>query len=354
MALLLIALIVIVPRSIVVAFLIFSFIVLVHEFGHFIVAKKSGIFVEEFAIGMGPKLISVEGKETVYSIRILPIGGFCKMLGEDEDAEDERAFNNKSVWARIATVFAGPLFNFILVFLASILMIGIFGYTDTVIMGVSDDTPAQLAGLQSGDEITKIDNKSVALRQDISLAMIAAQGNPVEFEIVRDGETFTRLITPEEVDRHHYRIGINLQHQKSSFIDTIQYGAYEFRYWARYTMTSFRMLFSGEFTRQDVAGPVGIVNMVSEGYEMGSSHGALGAIEMILTFIILISFNLGVVNLIPIPALDGGRLIFLIIEGIRGKPINREAEGFMHFVGFALLMALMVFLLFNDISNFRL
>ncbi|TCT15063.1 regulator of sigma E protease [Natranaerovirga pectinivora] len=349
----LLALIFLVPNQIIVAFLIFTLVVLVHEFGHFIVARKNGIFVEEFAIGMGPKVIGVKGKETLYSIRLLPLGGFCKMLGEDDEVEDERAFNKKSVLARMATIGAGPFFNFILAFIASLLVVGIFGFTDTTVYDVEPNAPAGIAGVQPGDTIVRINNKSVNTRNEINLFITVEQGRALDFQLERDGQLYNTTIQPVQVDTNVFLIGITMQSQRGNLLEVLQYGVYEFRYWVRYISASLRMIFTGNVGREDVAGPVGLVNFVSEGYQAGVQGGALNAIYVLLFFIILISFNLGVMNLLPIPALDGGRLIFLILEGIRGKPINRDKEGFIHFIGFAFLMVLMVFLLFNDIHNIR-
>ena len=342
-----------IPRSIIFAIIIFGILVLVHEFGHYIVAVKSGVFVEEFAIGMGPKIIGVKPKDTLYSLRILPLGGYCKMLGEDEECEDERAFNNAPVLARIATIFAGPFFNFLLTIVAAIIFISIIGYSPTVINGVKDGYPAQLAGLTDGDKIVKINGDRVYNSKDVNLLIQINKSESLTIEYLRNNKPETVKLNPVK-DNGGYIIGITFDGPyRDNVFKILKYSMYEVRTTIKNVYLSFRMLFSGNVSKEEMAGPVGIIGMISSTYTHSEKAGALVVLLNFLSFVILLSFNLGVVNLLPFPALDGGRLAFLIIEAIRGKPINRNVEGTIHLVGFTLLMVLMVFLLFNDIVNLK-
>lgn len=337
--------------KIIVALLIFGFIVLIHELGHFIAAVKNGILVEEFAIGMGPKIFSKKKGETIYSIRILPFGGFCKMLGEDEAVDNERAFSSKSVWQRMVVVVAGATFNILLAFIFAIIFITSAGTITTTIDEVSPDSPAELAGLQPGDKITKIDDHTIISYKEISFYIVQKQGQAVTVTYERNGIKDQKMIKPE-ISEGSYRIGITgVPINKSNFFEIIKYSFLEIIFWIKMVIISLGMLIGGNVTRQDIAGPVGMLAFISEGYAESVKYGFTQVLQTLCFYIILLSSNLGVVNLLPIPALDGGRLIFLFIEAIRGKPLNQEKESFVHFVGFVMLMGLMVFLLFNDISN---
>lgn len=357
-----------IPKNILFAILVFGILVLVHEFGHYIIAVKSGIFVEEFAIGMGPKLFSfkkraslyknVEKKEnddklnrdTVYSVRVLPLGGYCKMLGEDEECNDENAFNNKPVLARMATIFAGPFFNFVFAFIAAILFVGMVGYGTTTIDGFIDNSAAKKAGFKKGDVIYKINDNKTYINDDIFIELFKSKGKSVEIEYKRDGAINKKLFTPMNVDGN-YSMGITIRAKRVNFLESFKIGYYKLRNLVNQQVLTFSMLFKGQVKKEQVSGPVGIVNLINQGYTTNSKYGLEGIAKVFLHFVMFLSFNLGVVNLFPIPALDGGRLVFLLIEAIRRKPLNREVEGVIHLVGLGLLMVLMVFLLFNDIGN---
>ena len=339
--------------SILIAILIFGFIVIIHELGHYFFAKKNGIYVEEFAIGMGPKIISRKKGETVYSIRALPFGGFCKMLGEDEVVDDQRAFSSKSVWAKIQVVFGGPLFNFLLAFVFAVILILISGAVTTTIDQVVEDSPAQQAGLQAGDRITEINGRSITAYKEIIIYINENKGEAVEVTYKRDGVKDTVKIIPEySTQDQTYKIGfVPKLINKSNIFQVVKYSILEIIFWIKMVYYSLGMIFSGGVSANDIAGPVGIVNVVSEGYRESIKIGLINVVNTIAFFIVLLSSNLGVMNLLPIPALDGGRLVFLAVEAIRGKPIDQEKEGYIHFVGYVLLMLLMVLILFNDIRK---
>lgn len=425
--------------SIILALIIFGVLVLIHEFGHFIVAKKSGICVTEFSIGMGPRIFSFGKGETKYSWKLLPFGGSCMMLGEDEDVDDDRAFGKKSVWARIAVVFAGPLFNFLLAFIISLIVIGCVGTDPATVNYCSEGSPAYEAGLREGDVITKYNGASISIGREIYLeeyinppdgdkvtmsykrdgkvydiefypdeqvnylvgmvyyatddpaelievsedsAMEAAgaevgdivvsvngteissgsdleayfTANPNEGEdmnliLERDGEQYEITVTPVETTVYTTGFSYNLYREKQSVLNVIKYSLYEVKYEIKTVIKSLGMLITGKVGADEVSGPVGIVDVIGSTYEESKADGGFYTVMNLLNLTIMLSANLGVMNLLPIPALDGGRLVFLIIEAIRRKPVSKEKEGMVHFIGFALLMVLMVLLLFNDLSK---
>lgn len=324
-----------------------------HEFGHFILAKKNGIDVEEFAIGMGPALCSKEYKGTKYAIRLFPIGGYCAM-GEDEAATDSpNNFNNKSVWARISVIAAGPIFNFILAFVFAVILTAMVGYDPPVVREVEQGYPAAEAGIQKGDTIVKMGNKKINIYREISIYNQFHQGEDVEITYIHDGKKQTVTLTPKmDEESGHTRIGITGSgNTKANIFTSIQYGVYEVKFWICTTLESLKMLITGQIGADQLSGPVGIVSVVDNTYQQSKSYGLFIVIAQMLNIAILLSANLGVMNLLPLPALDGGRLVFLFVEAIRRKRIPPEKEGYVHLVGIALLMVLMVFVMFNDIRR---
>lgn len=339
--------------GIILAIIIFSFIVFFHEFGHFILAKKNGIDVEEFAIGMGPALCSKEYKGTKYAIRLFPIGGYCAM-GEDEAATDSpNNFNNKSVWARISVIAAGPIFNFILAFVFAVILTAMVGYDPPVVREVEQGYPAAEAGIQKGDTIVKMGNKKINIYREISIYNQFHQGEDVEITYIHDGKKQTVTLAPKMDEESGYtRIGITGSgNTKANIFTSIQYGVYEVKFWICTTLESLKMLITGQIGADQLSGPVGIVSVVDNTYQQSKSYGLFIVIAQMLNIAILLSANLGVMNLLPLPALDGGRLVFLFVEAIRRKRIPPEKEGYVHLVGIALLMVLMVFVMFNDIRR---
>ncbi len=345
--------------SIICFILIFCFIVISHEFGHFIIAKKNGIHVVEFFVGMGPVLFSFEKGGTKYSLKLLPIGGACVFEGEDgletEKGEvSESAFPNAPVWVRFATIFAGPFFNFITAYLMAIVIVWACGVSLPVVQSVSDGGAAQTAGLEAGDVIVEMDGSHIHLQEQVSLLSALNKGEPVKLVFERDGEKHTVVINPvfsKEDDR--YYIGITGgQFLDCSVPQVFQYAFYNLEYVVQYTFKSLVMLVKGQVSADDVSGPVGMVKVVDETYDAAKEHGASSVILSMINIALLLSVNLGIINLLPLPALDGGRLVFLLIEAVRGKPIPPDKEGMVHLAGMMALMILMVFVLFNDITKF--
>lgn len=339
---------------------IFGVVVIAHEFGHFLLAKANGIHVVEFSVGMGPALISVKKRETKYSLRLLPIGGACMFEGEDGLAEKdeepgEGSFLKAPVWGRISTVVAGPLFNFILAFIIAFIMVSMSVNRDPVVTQVVQGGGAEAAGLQDGDLIISINGERMYLYQEISLYMQANyRSGDLEVVYERDGERHSAILTPQyDPTTGIYMLGIaNADFVEPKGLDTFRYAWYEMRYSVKATYKSLAMLFRGQVGREDVAGPVGIaVNVVGKTYETAKDYGWQTVVLNMLNITLLLSVNLGILNLLPIPALDGGRLVFLLVEVVRGKPVPPEKEGMVHFVGMMFFMVLMVVIFFNDLAN---
>ena len=339
--------------GIILAIIIFSFIVFFHELGHFLLAKKNGIDVQEFAIGMGPTLYAREYKGTRYGIRVLPIGGFCAM-GEDDEATDSPGnFNNKSVWARISVIAAGPIFNFILAFILASILTGMVGYDKPEPGAVEEGYPAKEAGIQAGDTIVKMGEKRIHIFREISIYNQFHQGEEVEVTYRRGNDEKTVVLQPKKDEESgYYRLGISSTgYTKANVLTAMQYGVYEVKYLIDVTLGSLKMLVTGQVGMDQMAGPVGMVDVVGSTYEQSKSYGSFVVLAELMNLAILLTANLGVMNLLPLPALDGGRLVFLFVEAIRRKRVPPEKEGYVHLVGIVLLMVLMVFVMYNDIRR---
>ena len=340
--------------------LIFGVVVISHELGHFIVAKMNGIHVVEFSVGMGPTLIGFTKGDTKYSLKLLPIGGACMFEGEDglntqEGEETEGSFTKANVWARISTVVAGPLFNFILGLAIAAIIVSV---PDIVIalpvITVAEDSAAREAGLQDGDRIVSLNGEKIHLFKEMSLFNYVNGNKEILVQYERNGEILETRLTPRyNAESGNYVLGVYCgQIVEEKGISRLKYAWYEVRYCVINTYKSLLMLVQGRVESEDVAGPVGIaVNVVGKTYEATKEAGTLMVVINMLNIAMLLSVNLGILNLLPIPALDGGRLVFLFIEVIRGKPIPPEKEGMVHFVGLVFFMCLMVFVFFNDLRN---
>lgn len=339
--------------SIVIALLVFSVIILFHEFGHFLLAKLNKITVVEFSLGMGPRLLSFEAGGTRYSWKLLPFGGSCMMLGEDGEEEEEGSFGSKSVWARMSVIAAGPIFNFLLAFIMALFIVGNLGYDVPVLLNVTEGMPAADAGLQAGDRIVKMNGKRIHLYREVQNYSMFHQGETVIFQYERDGELHEATVTPELTNgSYKYGIGGNINYrQKTNVLETLEYSAYEVYYWIDTTVSSLGLLFKGGVQLDDMSGPVGVVDAIGTTYQESRDEGAFYVWMNLLNIAILLSANLGVMNLLPIPALDGGRLIFLIVEAIRRRLVEPELEAKIHFAGLMLLMLLMVVVMFNDVKK---
>lgn len=375
-------------RTIILFLIIFGVVVISHEFGHFIIGRRNGIRVIEFAVGMGPTLFSFEKGGVKYSLKLLPIGGACMFDGEDgmavqeeekEDgglmrrammqpdiplSEDEpefmtqsygMAFTEAGVWKRIATVFAGPFFNFILAFVVAIILTAFSGADLPVVGRIAEDSAAEEAGLMSGDVITQINREHIHFYREVMVISAMNKGETLEIHYTRDGQKGVASVTPHyDTDDGRYYIGIvgAGEYLECNPLQVFQYGLYEVEYYAKTTYKSLGMLIRGQVSRDDVSGPVGIAQFVGESYDQAEkNYGTSSAILTMLEIVVLLSVNLGILNLLPLPALDGGRLLFMLVEVVRGKPVSPEKEGLVHFAGLVVFMVLMVFIMYNDIMK---
>ena len=339
--------------GIVIAILLFGFIVFFHELGHFLLARKNGIRVDEFWIGMGPTLVHRKIGETDYCLKLFPIGGAC-MMGED-DAEDfsEGSFNSKSPLRRLSVIAAGPVFNFILAFICGFIFICCGGIDMPVISGVAEDMPAMEAGLQAGDKIVEINGKKIHIFREISLQNMMHPGEEMVLTYERAGTRNTVSLTPVyEEESGAYMMGVYSNgYEKGSVVEVFLDSFYEIEYWIEMTLDSLKMLFTRQIGMDQLSGPVGVVDAVDQTYQVSKSGGVYLVFLNMIRMAILLSANLGVMNLLPIPALDGGRLLFLVIELVRGKRVPPEKEGYVHMIGMMFLLALMAFVVFNDLKR---
>ena len=313
--------------SIILAIIIFSFIIIFHELGHFLVAKKCDVKVNEFCLGLGPTLLHFTKGETTYSLKLLPFGGACMMEGEDEDSQDDRAFNHKPLWQRAAIVAAGPFFNFILAYVLSVILIGAIGYDVPKLAGVMEGSSAEEEGLAAGDTILALDGYRVHFYQEISVYSFFHPGKTMDVTYERDGKEYSVQVTPqynEEAGRYLLGLQGDYTRIKGNIPTTLAYGFYEMKYQIYATFESLKMLVTGQLSVNDMSGPVGIVKTIGDTYDESVSSGAFYVAMNMINIAILLSANLGVMNLLPIPALDGGRLLFFLIEAIRGRQMNEE------------------------------
>ncbi len=357
--------------SIIVSLLIFGIVIIVHEFGHFITAVKSGIKVEEFAIGMGPLIWSKQGKETLYSVRLFPIGGYCKMEGEDQANMSPSSFNSKSVWARMWVISGGVIMNTILAFIIFFSINLYTGFREVVVHSVIEGYPAEAAGLQPGDEIYSVDGYKVETQEELSLRLSdastedLAKGEEPVIDLIykREGEKYqVEMPLMKDIATGRYIIGFNVSaktgvlgeevegFEKATLIETVDSAIDDMFFVVESTIYGLRNLFTQSNPVQQVAGPIGIIGAIGSTYEETVETSGAGLALLNMVYIMgLISANLAVFNLLPIPALDGGRLVFLFIEAVTGKRVPPDKEGFVHFVGFVVLMAFALVVAFSDI-----
>ena len=346
--------------SILIFILIFFILVVSHEFGHFLLAKKNGIHVTEFFVGMGPVLFRFEKGGTVYSWRLFPIGGACVFEGlaaldDNTGEETSGAFYKANVWARFATLLAGPMFNFILAYLMAVIIVGTCGVVTPVVQSVIEDSGAEAAGLEAGDKILKINGKHVYLTEDVSfISQMNQRGKALTVQYERAGEKYTTVVVPKFASEEgRYYMGITTgEYLKCNAGQTFQYAFYTTKYYADAVFKSLEMLVMGQLTKDDVAGPVGIVKIVDETVDYYSQYGILEVVLSLVNLVLALSVNLGIINLLPLPAVDGGRLLFVVVEMIRRKPVPVEKEGMVHLVGMVAFLILTVFVMFNDITRF--
>lgn len=335
--------------------LILGAIVLVHEFGHFIFSKLFGVYVYEFSIGMGPKIFHYKKKkgETEYCIRAIPIGGFVSLAGEDADdnskIKEDRKLYSKPVWKRLIIMIAGATFNFLFAFVILFVSALIYGSTSTkpIIANVSEDYPAYTAGIKEGDKIISINDEKTYSWSEVQLSIQASKGEELTFKLKdKDGNIREVSLVPQKQEDEEgnisYLVGIGLDNTvKKGLIPSLKYAVETTISLYRLMLKTLKSLICGVFSVKDLSGPVGIYSVVDSQAEQG--------LQSILYLVAYLSMNVGVINLIPFPAFDGGRVLFLIIEKIRRKPIKAKTEGMINSIGFILLMLLMVFVTISDV-----
>lgn len=329
--------------KIIAAVLVFCLLIISHEFGHFIAAKSCGVYVEDFSLGMGPKLLQIKGRETTYTLRPFPIGGWCKMRGEDEDSADPRAFNNKKVWQRMIIIAAGPLMNFICAFVIFVIIYASLGVVSegNTIGGTTEGFPAYQV-LEEGDQIVEIDGMTVDDWNDLSVAVNRQDaGDTLNIRVIRDGHPLEFSVGRVYNEEYGvWQIGVLTGREYPNIFQSIRMGCVQS---VQFIVELIRVLFqavTGQ-VKADVAGPVGIVSLIGDTTEQGMAY--------LLVLVAYLSINLGIINLLPLPALDGCRLVFLAVEAIRRKPLPREKEGMVHFIGLVLLLGLMLVITYSDI-----
>ena len=336
--------------QIILAILAFGMLVIVHEFGHFITAKRGGVQVNEFWIGMGPTLLKKQHNGTLYCLKLLPFGGACVMEGEDSESDNDHAFGNASLPRRMLIVAAGALMNFLVGFLIVLAVIQPNGPNGGYIVSTIDSvdpasTAAAAGGLQAGDEILEVDGYNILLRSDFEMALSRGMDTTYEVVVRRDGEkvTLPAVVLEATIEGEDGRkmIGLTFAEQPDSIGMHVNMAVRTSLNYARLVWVSLGMLVSGQVGVDQLSGPVGVASVMAT--------TASYSISAFLQLVAFISINLGVMNLLPLPALDGGRLVFLIIEGIRRKPVPAKYEGYIHAAGLMLLLALMVYVTGQDI-----
>ena len=351
--------------------IIFSVIVICHEGGHFLIARLNGIRVIEFTVGLGPKIFHFKKGGTEFSLRALPFGGACIFENPDELDEEEaekeeeekltkdieidkrnKSFAEANVFSRIATVFAGPIFNIILAYFLGLIVVFFCGEVGTKVDQVTPGYPAEEAGIKAGDEIIKVNGERVYLFSEIRLITFLDNADEFVIEYKRDGQIYSTTLVPKANGQQRL-IGI----QSKDFVDcsnfkVFKYSALEVRYWLKVTFKSLKMLFTGKLKKDDLAGPVGVAQVIDTTIEETKQYGVATVVLNMVNIALLLSVNLGIMNLLPFPALDGGRLLFLFIEAIIGKKVPRKVEAYIHVAGIIILLILSVFVLVNDITKF--
>lgn len=328
--------------TIISSIIIFLLVILIHEFGHFIVAKMNGVSVLEFSIGMGPKLFQRESNGTLYSLRVLPVGGYCQLEGEDEENDSPNSLNNKSPLVRLKVILAGAIMNFILAFILLILLMSV-SRVSTEVSGVIKDSPAYSSGIQTGDQIVSINGENVSDGEELLKSIKESQGD-LNIGVIRDSQSKNIKVTPR-LENNIRKIGVNFQEEYNiknfSIVKGFKKGLITFLNLTGMLYKFLGMLITGQLGLGGVSGPVGVVKEIGNAAKTGVAN--------LIFLLAYININLGVFNLLPIPALDGGRAIFILIEMIFGKKISQEKEGYIHMVGLILLLALIAIVTIKDV-----
>ncbi|MGB9792710.1 MAG: RIP metalloprotease RseP [Thermacetogeniaceae bacterium] len=334
----------------ILSLIILGFLIVVHELGHFVVAKIVGIHVDEFSIGFGPKLISIKSTkdQTMYSLRLFPLGGYVKMAGMEPDDERIDGFNKKPLKARFAVVSAGSITNFFVAIVLFIIVFSVIGIpipsTANVVGDVIPGSPADKAGLRAGDRILRVNDIDTPTWNDIATKIHYSDGRKINLMIERNGRERFIEVTPQYNPKTQTsQIGIKqvIKWEKQSFTRAVMLGLERAFGFSKLILVGIYGMITGSIPPNEITGPVGITQMIGDAAREGLGY--------LLSFTAILGINLAIVNLLPIPSLDGSRLLFLCIEGIRGKPIDPQKENLIHLIGLALLMVLFLLITYNDI-----
>ncbi len=334
------------------AIVILGVIVAVHEFGHYLMGRLTGMAILEYAIGFGPKIFGFEKGGIKYSLRLIPLGGYCAFLGEDEEvADDPRAMRNQPVWKRFLTILSGPVMNFVLAFVATVFLIWGYGSYENapVVHDLVENSAAQQAGILPGDVITSVDGTEITMDAQgqsllISTIQSMSDGREIPLTVDRVGETVEISLVPQYNEEDGaWQIGVLLgtKHIRYGFFESVRLSGGVMVSLVVAMVQSLKLLFTSKEALEQTMGPVGIISTVSQQVSQGFDY--------VLNWVIIISANLGIMNLLPIPGLDGGRLLFLIVEAIRRKPIPTDKEAWVHAVGVLLVFGLIIFITYKDI-----
>lgn len=323
---------------------VFGILIASHELGHFTVAKLSGVKVLEFALGMGPKIFGFKHGETNYSLRLLPIGGYVKMLGEEEDSDDPRAVCNVNPWKRILISLAGAFMNFVLAIVLFTIVLYNMGMPtkEPIVGGLMDNYPALEAGVLTNDKILSVDNTKVNTWENLTSFLQKNKDKQFKLTVLRDGKTVELNMTPKfDKEQNAYLIGINYKLEKGNILMSIKNGVVETFSAVTWMVGILMGAFKGKMSLNDIGGPVAVVKMSGEVAQLG--------LLRLLSFAGALSINLGIINLIPFPALDGGWVVILLIQAITGKKIDENKIGFINLIGFVVLFGLMILVTVKDI-----
>lgn len=336
--------------------IILGIMIFIHELGHFVSARAFKVNVEEFSMGMGPSVFKKKKGETLYSIRLLPLGGYCKMEGEDEAIQKEGSFSFLKPWKRLIILASGAFMN---VLLALILFVIVSFNSGEEIVGtkigkiVSNDVPISV--FEAGDKIVKMDNTRINIYSDITLKMMENSGESIEITVVRDGEKIKKTVTPEKTE-NGYKLGFEPAREKNTPLVALKNGFYETAFGVKSVYWSIKQMVTGKIGLDGVSGPVGVASVVSDVVETtGEIEDPFMRMRLLLLNIgylmALIGANLGVMNLLPLPALDGGRILFTLVEIVIGRKVPQRFEAAVHTAGFILLMLLALIVTWSDISK---
>lgn len=329
--------------TIIAAIVIFAVLIFVHEAGHFITAKLSGVKVLEFALGMGPKVISFKKGETLYSLRALPLGGFCSMEGEDGGSDDARSFANKPAWKRFIVLISGAAMNILLGFLLLCILFSTQStYISNKVSNVTENSAAARSGMLSGDVIEEINGKNVNIGADVQYFAMSA-GKENEIKVKRDGKKLVLNIDKTQDEP----FGITLATEEMTPLLVLRQSYYQTFFYSKVIIESLLDLIRGRASVENMSGAIGIVSEIGNAVEEGMAEG--GSMLRLLSLTILLTINLGIFNVLPIPALDGGRILFVLIEMITKKRLPPEKEGMVHMIGFAVLIAFAIFISYLDV-----